>query len=53
VCGCVTHYRRVNTKRDGKIAVNARMMEPDEIGSIKVNSIDVRKPGRRRTSKRS
>jgi hypothetical protein len=48
ICGCVTHYRRINTKHDNRIAVNARMMEPDDIGSIRITRVDVRKRGRRR-----
>lgn len=48
VCGCVTHYLRVNTKHNNRIAINARMMDPDDLGSIRIKRLDVRKPSRRR-----
>jgi hypothetical protein len=47
ICGCTTHYRRINTKHDDRIAVNARMINPADIESVKVRSVDVRKPGAR------
>src|SRR5262249_44902760 len=43
VCGCVTHYARVNVKRAHKVAVNARMMNPDDLTSIPIRRLDVRK----------
>jgi hypothetical protein len=48
VCGCVTHYARINVKRDDKVAVNARMMNPEEIASIPIRRLDVRKRKRGR-----
>ena len=47
ICGCVTHYRRINTKHNDRIAVNARMMDPGDIGSIRITRLDVRKPSHR------
>ena len=43
-CGCVTHYTRVNTANDDRIAVNARMMDPDDIADVPVRTL----PGRRK-----
>lgn len=43
-CGCVTHYARVNTSNDERIAVNARMMDPDDLVGIPVRRLDVRRP---------
>ena len=44
--GCVTHYERINVKNTNAIAVNARMIDPNELGSPPVKSLDVRKKGR-------
>jgi hypothetical protein len=44
ICGCTTHYRRINTKHNDRIAVNARMMDPSDMEGIKVRSVDVRNP---------
>ena len=48
VCGCVTHYARVNVKRADRVAVNARMMDPEDVASVPVRRLDARKrkPGR-------
>jgi hypothetical protein len=43
-CGCMTHYARVNTSNDDRIAVNARMMEPDDLAGIPLRQLDVRRP---------
>ena len=43
VCGCVTHYARINVKRNDKVAVNARMMDPDDVAAIPVRRLDVRR----------
>jgi hypothetical protein len=43
ICGCVTHYRRINTNNNERIAVNSRMMVPEDVTSIKVVRLDVRK----------
>ena len=47
-CGSVTHYERINTTNDDRIAVNARMIDPDEIAAIRVRKLDVRKEKRAR-----
>ena len=40
-CGCVTHYERSNKKNgDTRVAVNARMMEPEEIASLRIRKLD-------------
>jgi len=46
VCGCVTHYARINVKRNDRVAVNARMMNPGDVASIPIRRLDVRKRGR-------
>lgn len=40
-CGCVTHYTRVNVARDDRLAVNARMIDPDTIAHVPVKTLDV------------
>jgi hypothetical protein len=40
-CGCVTHYERARKKgEDTRIAVNARMLEPEEISSVRIRELD-------------
>ena len=39
-CGCVTHHQRVRKTRDSTVAVNARMMEPERITSIRIRKLD-------------
>jgi hypothetical protein len=40
-CGCVTHYERVRkNNEDTRIAVNARMMEPEAIASVRIRKLD-------------
>jgi len=51
VCGCVTHYARVNVKRSDKVAVNARMMKPEDVASISIRRLDVRKRKRGRAER--
>ena len=43
VCGCVTHYARINVKRTDRVAVNACMMNPEGVASIPIRRLDVRK----------
>jgi hypothetical protein len=43
ICGCVTHYARINTKHNDRVAVNARMMNPEDVASIPIRRLDVRK----------
>jgi hypothetical protein len=38
----VTHYRRVGTSNDERMAVNARLMDPDEIAAVPLRRLDVR-----------
>ena len=47
ICGCVTHYRRINTSNNERIAVNSRMMAPDDVTSIKVITLYIRKASNR------
>jgi hypothetical protein len=48
VCECVTHYARINMKRNDKVDVNARMMDPDDVAAIPVRRLDVRRRTRDR-----
>lgn len=39
-CGCVTHYETIEKDSDSRIAINARMMKPEEIASLPVRKFD-------------
>ena len=40
-CGCLTHYERAEKKHDDtRIAVNARMLAPEDIASIRIRKLD-------------
>ena len=39
-CGCVTHHERARKRSDSTVAVNARMMEPEVIASIRIRRLD-------------
>ena len=39
-CGCMTHYEGTKKTGDSRVAVNARMMAPDEIEGIRVRTFD-------------
>jgi hypothetical protein len=39
-CGCTTRYESVEKFEGGRIAVNARMMSPNEIAGIRVRTFD-------------
>jgi hypothetical protein len=40
-CGCLTHYERAKKKQDDtRVAVNARMLEPEDIASIRIRKLD-------------
>ena len=39
-CGCMTRYESVEKSDDGRIAVNARMMPPQDIEGIRVRTFD-------------
>jgi hypothetical protein len=39
-CGCVTHYEDIEKNGEYRIAINARMMQPEEIASLPVREFD-------------
>jgi hypothetical protein len=39
-CGCLTHYERANKDSDGRMAVNARMMDPEDIATVRIRKLD-------------
>jgi len=39
-CGCLTHYESVEKLEGSRIAVNARMMSPDDIAGIRIRTFD-------------
>jgi len=39
-CGCLTHYESTDKTEAGRIAVNARMMPPEDIAGIRVRIFD-------------
>jgi len=39
-CGCVTHYESVEKNIDSRMAINARIMQPDEIEAIPIRKFD-------------
>jgi hypothetical protein len=39
-CGCVTHYESVEKSPDSRIAVNARMLEPEHTEAPSVRQFD-------------
>jgi hypothetical protein len=39
-CGCLTHYESVDKNAGSRIAVNARMMAPQDAGGIPVRVFD-------------
>jgi hypothetical protein len=39
-CGCLTHYESVEKSDDSRIAVNARMLSPTDIGDAKIKTFD-------------
>lgn len=39
-CGCLTRYESIKKSENSRIAVNARMMSPDEIRGIRVRTFD-------------
>lgn len=39
-CGCITRYESVEKEPAGRIAVNARMMSPDDVAGLKVRTFD-------------
>lgn len=39
-CGCMTRYEDVDKSADSRIAVNARMMSPEDIAGLRVRTFD-------------
>ena len=39
-CGCLTHYESVDKSEGSRIAVNARMMGPEDIRDIRLRTFD-------------
>ena len=39
-CGCVTHWTKAERERDDRIGVNARLLEPDAIASVRIRKLD-------------
>jgi len=39
-CGCITHFESVEKDPDSRLAVNARMLPPEEISDIPVRKFD-------------
>ena len=39
-CGCLTHYESVEKNPDGRVAVNARMLPPQEIEGVRIRQFD-------------
>lgn len=39
-CGCMTHYESVEKTEDSRIAVNARMLPPEDTAGIRVRTFD-------------
>lgn len=38
--GCLTHYESMDKSPDGRIAVNARMLPPEDIHGIRIRTFD-------------
>ena len=39
-CGCTTHYESMEKGGDNRIAVNARIMQPEDIQSVRTRKFD-------------
>lgn len=39
-CGCLTHYESVDKSADSRIAVNARMLPPEQLAGIAIRHFD-------------
>ena len=39
-CGCLTHYEDADKSEGGRIAVNTRMMAPDDIAGLRIRTFD-------------
>jgi hypothetical protein len=40
VCGCITHWKRVNPVDRGSMGVNARNIEPNKLGPVRIRLLD-------------
>ena len=40
ICGCLTHYESVEKSDDSRIAINARMVSPQDIEGVKIRTFD-------------
>lgn len=39
-CGCLTHYRSTQGGEDSRVAVNARMLIPEQMADVRVRLFD-------------
>ncbi len=39
-CGCVTHHERSRKRADGTVAVNARLLKPEDLASLPIRKFD-------------
>jgi hypothetical protein len=39
-CGCVTHWEPLEPEAEGKLGVNVRNFDPNEIGSVRIRHFD-------------
>ena len=39
-CGCMTHYEDVDRSAEGRVAVNARMLSPEDVDGLRVRTFD-------------
>lgn len=39
-CGCLTHYEDVDKSDDSRIAVNARMLPPEDMEGVSIRTFD-------------
>lgn len=39
-CGCVTHWEPIDEKAVGRMGVNIRMFDPEQIGEVRIRRFD-------------
>jgi hypothetical protein len=39
-CGCISHHERVEKRADSTVGVNARNIDPDALGEIRIRRLD-------------
>jgi len=39
-CGCVTHWEGVEKGPESRVGLNARLLEPDAIASVRIRKLD-------------